>query len=164
MWVHVTVGRKVGRFGDCRSLLRQLSAHCDTVTIVMTVNALSICLIPSLSQVGLHKCSSCNHPSSSVFNLCHVFLPPRGHGLDVKHCVSESRMDLYVPILQVGLTTRLIQRVKDPAVPASAPLARQVGIVDRWRDADGCCGSTEQVAHVVRYAVEEIGSVLEPWQ
>ena len=69
-------------------------------------------------------------------------------------------MDSDVLILQ-HVTHLALRRIEHPAVPTSASLTRNIRIVDRRRDADRCCGSTEKIAHVVRDAVEEIRSVIE---
>ncbi len=63
-----------------------------------------------------------------------------------------------VLLLNLAILTRhALRAVKYLAVPAPAALARNVGVVDGRRDADGGCGAAEEEAHVVGEGVEIVG-------
>ena len=67
-----------------------------------------------------------------------------------------------MPILKLIVTADLtFGQIKDPTVPAPAPLTCNVCVVNGRRDTDGRCRSTEKIAHVESYAVEVIGGVLK---
>ena len=72
-------------------------------------------------------------------------------------------MDRDVSILKPFVVTGqlALRRVEDPVVPTPTSLARNVRVEDWGRDADRCGGSAEEVAHIVGYAVEVVGSVLK---
>ncbi len=77
---------------------------------------------------------------------------------DVKHHVLQLRINLDVPLLYLAILTRhALRAVKHLAVPAPAALARNVGVVNGRRDADGGCGAAEEEAHVVGEGVEVVG-------
>ena len=69
--------------------------------------------------------------------------------------------DVGISKLIIVNTHLACRRIEDPVVPTPAPLTRNVCVENRWRNADRCCGSAEEVAHIVGYAVEIVGSVLE---
>ena len=81
---------------------------------------------------------------------------------DVKHRLLQIVVDCDIPILKLKVTADLaFGRIKDPTVPAPAPLACKVCVVNGRRDADGHCCSTEKIAYVESYAVEVIGGILK---
>ena len=81
---------------------------------------------------------------------------------DVKHRLPQIVVNRDILILKLIVTADLaFRRIKDPTVPAPAPLTCNVCVVNGRRDADGHCRSTEKIAHVVSYAVKVIGGVLE---
>ena len=81
---------------------------------------------------------------------------------DVKHRLLQIIVSRDIPILKLIVTAgHAFARIKDPTVPAPAPLTCNVCVVNGRRDADGHCRSTEKKAHVESYAVEVIGGVLE---
>lgn len=81
---------------------------------------------------------------------------------DVKHRLPQILVNRDILILKLIVTADFaFRRIKDPTVPAPDPLTCNVYVVNGRRDADGRCRSTEKIAHVVSYAVEVIGGVLE---
>ena len=107
----------------------------------------------------------------AVFNLAtppsplplqnHLVIPSTNSKSDVKHRLPQIVVNRDIAILKSIVTAGLaFGRIKHPTVPAPAPLTCNVCVVNRRRDADGRCRSTEKKAHPVSYAVKVIGGVL----